>query len=273
MADPQANPATETSRGRSDGPPSGQSAQPKSQGAQGSGAQGSGAQGSGQGSTQSSTMGTEASGLQSRSAEPRSFDETRSGQGAAAEALTQPGQTLAEGGRQFAEQSRRAGRQVADSWRQAFDPLLSMQYEMSQWFDDMFRNAFGFRHAPSAHPLRPLGLGAISMLGLPPADMKETDEAHVLAVELPGLRREDVDLSIEGDSLVITGHKSEESDDASATYRVSERRYGRFERVFPLPLDVDRSRIEAQFRDGVLRITLPKSATAASPRSRIEIRS
>lgn len=254
MADPQANPATETSRGRNDGPPSGQTAQQKTQGAQ------------------SSVSGTETSALQSKPGEPRSFGETRSGQGTAAELLTQPTQTLAEGGRQFAEQSRRASRQVAESWRQAVDPLLAMQFEMSQWFDDMFRHTFGFRHAPSAHPFRPIGLGALGMLGLPPADLKETDQAHILAVELPGLRREDVDLSVDGDTLVITGHKSEESDDAAATYRVSERRYGRFERVFPLPLDVDRGRIEAQFKDGVLRITLPKNPSAASPRSRIEIK-
>ena len=47
---------------------------------------------------------------------------------------------------------------------------------------------------------------------------------------------------------MVSGQKAEESDDASATYRVSERRYGRFERSFPLPPDVDRARIEAQFR-------------------------
>jgi HSP20 family protein len=160
---------------------------------------------------------------------------------------------------------------VADSWRQAFDPLLAMQYEMSQWFDDMFRHAFGFRQTPGALALRPLGLGAASLFGLPPADMKETAEAHILAVELPGLAREDVDLTIEGDQLVISGHKAEDSEDATAAYRVSERRYGRFERAFPLPPDVERSRIAAQFKDGVLKVTLPKNPTAAARRSRIEI--
>ena len=165
MADPQATPATDTSRSRNDGQPPGQTAQPK-------GAQSHAAQ----------------SAASKPAAEPRSFEETRSGQGAAAELLMQPGQTLAEGGRQLAEQSRRAGRQMADNWRQAFDPLMAMQYEMSQLFDDMFRHAFGFRQSPGAHPFRPLGLGAISLFGLPPTDMKETGEAHILAVELPGPR-------------------------------------------------------------------------------------
>ena len=56
-----------------------------------------------------------------------------------------------------------------------------------------------------------------------------------------------------------------------ATYRVSERRYGRFERSFPLPPDVDRGHIAA-LKDGVLKITLPKNPAAATPRSRIEIK-
>jgi HSP20 family protein len=248
MADPQANPATETSRTRADGPPASQGAQPKSPAAH--------------------SAATPAA----APSESRSFEATRSGQGAAAEALSQAAQPLVGGGRQLAEQSRRAGRQVADSWRQAVDPLLAMQFEMSQWFDDMFRHTFGFHHTPSAHPLRPLGLSAVSLFGLPPADMKETDAAHILAVELPGLTRQDIDLTIDGDALVVTGHKAEETDDASATYRVSERRYGRFERSFPLPPDVERSHIEAQFKDGILKITLPKNPAAATPRSRIEIR-
>jgi HSP20 family protein len=209
---------------------------------------------------------------QTAKAEPRSFNETHSGQGGAAEALSQATQPLVEGGRQFAEQSRRASRQVADSWRQAVDPLLAMQFEMSQWFDDMFRHTFGFRHAPSTHPLRPFGLGAVSLFGLPPADMKETEAAHILGVELPGLTRQDIDLTIDGDALVVCGQKTEENEDASASYRVSERRYGRFERSFPLPPDVDRDHIQAQFKDGVLKITLPKSPGASPPRSRIEIR-
>ncbi|HWF76843.1 MAG TPA: Hsp20/alpha crystallin family protein [Caulobacteraceae bacterium] len=205
-------------------------------------------------------------------AEPRSFNQSRSGQGAAAEAFAQATQPLVEGSRQLAEQSRRASRQVADNWRQAVDPLLAIQFEMSQWFDDMFRHAFGFRQPAGASPMRPFSVGAASLFGLPPADMKETDAAHILAVELPGLTREDIDLTIDGDALVVCGHKAEETDDASATYRVSERRYGRFERSFPLSPDVDRSHIAAQFKDGVLKITLPKNPAAATARSRIEIK-
>lgn len=213
-------------------------------------------------------------------AEHRSFEQSKAQTGRAAAAASSPAdiaqtaaQPVIDGGRQMAEQGRRAGRQVADAWRQAVDPLLAMQYDMSQWFDDVFRQTFGFRGAPAAHPFRPMGhLSAASLFGMPPADMRETETAHLLEIELPGLSRDDVDLSIGGDTLVVCGHKAEESDDASAAYRVSERRYGRFERVFPLPPDVDRARISAQFRDGLLKITLPKNPAAAAQREKIEIK-
>lgn len=208
--------------------------------------------------------------------EPRSFDQERTGGRPSAMGEGQAGtlaraaEPMIDGGRQLAEQGRRASRQMADAWRQAADPLLAMQFEATQWFDDLFRQTFGFRAAPMA--FRPMGHLSPALFGLPPAELRETKGAHVLAIELPGMTREDVDLSIQGDTLVVSGHKAEENEDASASYRVNERRYGRFERAFPLPADVERGRIEAQFRDGVLKVRLPKAADAAPQRARIEIK-
>jgi HSP20 family protein len=219
---------------------------------------------------------------QGAAAEPRSFGETKTGEprgesvaqpARAAEALAQAAQPAIEGGREIAEQGRRATRQMADAWRQAIDPVLAMQYDFSQMFDDLFRQTFGFRAAPTTHPLRPFAhLSAVNLLGLPPADLKETETAHQLAIEVPGLTRDDIDLSIVGDTLVVCGHKAEETQDASATHRFSERRYGRFERAFPLAPDVDRAGIDARLDNGVLKITLPKQASAAPQRARIEIK-
>ena len=96
--------------------------------------------------------------------------------------------------------------------------------------------------------------------------------AYELAVELPGLTREDIDISLRGDALTIQGQKAEESEDTQASYRVSERRFGRFERTFALPDDVDTSKIDASFRDGVLRIALPKTPEAAERQLKIEIK-
>ncbi|MFI4934192.1 MAG: Hsp20/alpha crystallin family protein [Caulobacterales bacterium] len=175
-------------------------------------------------------------------------------------------------GEQVAEAGRRAGQQMAEAWRNTLDPFMAMQFDVNRWFDEMWRQTLGFSPAPALQAMRPFRqLGAASLFGLPPADLKETKDAYLLDVELPGLTKAEVDISVQGDRLIICGHKAEETEDASAAYRVSERRFGRFERSFALPPDVDRHRIEAQFRDGVLKIGLPKDQQAAPERSKIEI--
>jgi HSP20 family protein len=208
---------------------------------------------------------------QSTSAEPRSFRE--------AELLRSDGSPSAlagpavEAGRRFAETGRYAGRQISEAWRLALDPLLAMQYDMSRMFDDVWRQTFGFRQPHAAHPLQTLGfLTTPGLFGQPPADLSETKDAHELDIELPGLAAKDIDISVEGDSLIVCGQKAQTSTEATAAYHLSERRYGRFERVFPLPPDINRDKIAAQFRDGVLKITLPKAPEVATPRKKIEVR-
>ena len=205
----------------------------------------------------------------STAAEPRSFREADR-RSDAPDALATP---AVEAGRRLAETGRYAGRQITEAWRMAFDPLLAMQYDMSRLFDDVWRQTFGFRQPHAAHPLQTLGLLTTpGLFGQPPADLSETKEAHELDIELPGLSAKDIDIAIEGESLVVCGQKAQTSSEATAAYHLSERRYGRFERIFPLPPDVDREKIAAQFRDGVLKITLPKDREAATQRKKIEVR-
>jgi HSP20 family protein len=203
--------------------------------------------------------------------EPRSFERDTSQ--SLEHRANQIAGTAGRGAARVASAGRTAGQGAVETWRRSFDPFLALQLEMNRWFDDLWRQAVGFR-APAAQMLRPFGhLAGPGFFAMPPADLQDTDEAHLLAIELPGLTREDVDISLDGDMLTVCGHKAEESENASATYRMSERRFGRFERSFPVPPDVDRTQISAQFRDGVLRITLPKDPIAGPRRSKIEIRS
>lgn len=182
-------------------------------------------------------------------------------------------QEAAETGRHLAETGRRAGREVAENWRASMEPFTAMQMEMNRWFDDAFRQVAGFGLFPALRAARPFATqGAAPLFGLPATDLKETDQAYLLDVELPGLSREDVDLAVNGDMLTLSGHKAETRDDASASYRISERRFGRFERAFPIPDDVQRDQIQAQFRDGVLKITLPRNPEAGPRRAKIEIK-
>ncbi len=206
--------------------------------------------------------------------EQRTFAGNGAGQ-AATQAANQGAELAhkaAETGRQLAETGRRAGREMAESWRGTLEPFTAMQMEMNRWFEDAFRHMTGFGFFPAMRAARPFAAaGAAPLLGLPATDIRESDQAYALVIELPGLGREDVEIGLDGDVITVSGHKAEEREDATAAYRVSERRYGRFERSFPIPADVERGRIEAAFKDGLLKITLPRNAAAAPKRAKIEI--
>lgn len=140
------------------------------------------------------------------------------------------------------------------------------------------------RYQPTTDPFSPLfegfmtpwwggGMGRMEpMLRAPQADVIESENDIRVEVEMPGLHPEDVDVSLEGNLLTISGEKREErtEGDERSTWHLSERRFGRFSRAFVLPRDVEQDQIQAQFEHGVLRVTIPKSERAR--RRRIEIR-
>lgn len=211
-------------------------------------------------------------------AERRTFNETgretretaRSGFEAARDAARQGAQTT----RQLTEQGRRAGMEIANLWREAFDPLLNAQMEASRYFEQLWRQTTGVGALPALYTARPFAAFSPGViLGLPPADVKETAQDYQLCLELPGMRLEELDIEMVGDMLTVRGQKREEREDARGSYRLSERRFGRFERSFPIPPDAEADRIDAQFKDGVLKVVLPKRASeAAPPTRRIEVR-
>lgn len=199
--------------------------------------------------------------------------ERRSFQDEARDRTAEAARAAGQAGRELAESTHRGLTEASDAWRQSFDPFMALQMDFGRMFDDFWRRASGFGPLPALRPARPFGaLSTTAFNGMPPADLKETDGGYRLSVELPGLDKEDVELSVRDGALIISGHKAEEKDEGGASYRMSERRYGRFERSFPLPQDIDREKIGASFRNGLLTIELPKSEAARARHSKIEIR-
>jgi len=90
-------------------------------------------------------------------------------------------------------------------------------------------------------------------------DLYEKDDALVLKASLPGLKPEDVDISITGDTLTIKGEIKAEEETARDNYHYRERRYGAFARSLTLPVSVNADQAEATFENGVLTLTLPKA--------------
>jgi HSP20 family protein len=86
------------------------------------------------------------------------------------------------------------------------------------------------------------------------------------------LKAEDVDVQTGGGRLTVCGRKREEGDERVGAYRVSERRFGQFERSFPIPADAESSRVDAAFRDGLLTVVLPKRAEAAGRAEHVQVK-
>jgi HSP20 family protein len=92
----------------------------------------------------------------------------------------------------------------------------------------------------------------------PAVDVKETQDALQFHVELPGLKKEDVEITIENNILTIAGERKFEKETKDENYHRLERSYGAFSRSFTLPTGVRSEQVEAKFENGVLAVTLPK---------------
>ena len=96
----------------------------------------------------------------------------------------------------------------------------------------------------------------------PPADVYEDDNKITLKMEVPGVKQEDLDIRIDGNTLSVSGERKFEKDEKKENFRRVERQYGSFSRLFELPSSADRENITANFKNGVLQIEVPKRAEA-----------
>lgn len=103
-----------------------------------------------------------------------------------------------------------------------------------------------------------------------PAEVLETDEELRFDLELPGVRTDDVSVTLENGVLTVNGEKKFQREQNDGDFRLFERRYGRFERVFRLPQNVIQDDVKATFQDGVLTIRLPKTEESKPRRIQIE---
>ncbi len=97
---------------------------------------------------------------------------------------------------------------------------------------------------------------------LPRVDISETDGEFVIKAEIPEVRKEDVKVGVDNGILTIQGERKQEKDEKKEKFHRVERYYGSFVRSFTLPDNVDEAGIRASFKDGMLNLTLPKSAVA-----------
>ena len=104
----------------------------------------------------------------------------------------------------------------------------------------------------------------------PPVDIYETEDHIVVAAELPGAKREDIDVSVVGDKLILRGNKPRERDSEDEHFHRMERQYGSFYRTFNLPQVTETDAITARLSQGILLVTLPKRQSSGI--GRIEVK-
>jgi HSP20 family protein len=128
--------------------------------------------------------------------------------------------------------------------------MLGMQRDINRMFDRLFRGG-----------LEEEGNLAASAWS-PAVDVAELDDRYEVKLELPGVPKDDVKISLEGDHLTVRGEKRQEKESKGKNYHRVERSYGAFQRSFTLPAHVRSEKVEAAFTDGVLTVTLPKAEEA-----------
>ncbi|MCS3726878.1 Hsp20/alpha crystallin family protein [Bradyrhizobium betae] len=153
-----------------------------------------------------------------------------------------------------------------DAWR----PLEALRKEVDRLFEDFSGDDFWRRPFRSLAGIERKLTKQFS--AAPAVDVSESDKAYEITVELPGMDEKDIEVNVANGALTIKGEKKEEKEEKQKDYYVSERRYGSFERYFGLPDGVDAGKIEAAFKNGVLKVTLPKTAEAQKPAKKIEVK-
>jgi len=119
--------------------------------------------------------------------------------------------------------------------------MMSLRDAMDRLFDDAFT--------------RPISVSGVS--GMPAIDMYQTNDDVVVKANLPGLKSEDVDITVTGETLTLRGEFKQEDVQKETNYHIREQRYGTFERSILLPTDVKAEKATADFENGILTITMP----------------
>jgi HSP20 family protein len=136
--------------------------------------------------------------------------------------------------------------------------ISSLQNEMNRMIDHFFRGVES-------------DYGMESGAWMPPVDLVENDEKITVKAEIPGINPKEINISIQDNTLIIKGEKKEEKEEKGKNYYRMERRYGSFARSINLPASVDTGKVTAEYKNGVLEISLQKKEEAKPKQINVKI--
>lgn len=141
--------------------------------------------------------------------------------------------------------------------------MLSPIGDFRREIDGLLGRFFGNEHEAAS--------GELSNWLVPSCNISESDESWMVTVDLPGMSKDDISVELRHGELWISGERKECSEEKNKTFHRTESHYGRFERGIRLGEDLDMEKVDAEYRDGVLRISVPK--TESSRTKHVEVKS
>jgi HSP20 family protein len=154
---------------------------------------------------------------------------------------------------------------------QAWRPFDTLRREVDRLFEDFTLNPFRLPLRRPAFDLEPFWQ-ADSWVAQPAIDLVERDNAFELTAEMPGLDEKNISVDVTNGVLTVKGQKEEDKVEKKQDFHLRERRFGSFVRSVRIPETVDADKIEASFKNGVLKVTLPKKPEAQKPTKKIEVK-
>lgn len=143
------------------------------------------------------------------------------------------------------------------------NPFAELQRQMGRLFDDFFSDV-------GLQPWR--GLAGIESGFYPRMEVAETEKELLVTAEVPGIEPKDVEITVADGVLTIKGEKKQATEEKKEGYYLAERTYGAFTRAVALPVEVDEGKIEATYKDGVLKIRLPKAENQKARAKKVEVK-
>lgn len=147
---------------------------------------------------------------------------------------------------------------MSDSGEELSGGFEKMRDEMERLMNEFF---------VSKNPLMSVSEG----VWRPPTDVYETPESFVIRMEISGMNREDINVDLDGDNLVIHGTRQDRASGSKVKYHQMEIKYTRFERVIPMPPHYDETDVKAEYREGFLVVTIPKKTTESARARSIQV--
>jgi len=142
--------------------------------------------------------------------------------------------------------------------------LISVEKEFSKLFDS-FNNRFGLKSSKEDEDFA-------NAVWSPLTDIREDEDKYSLHLDLPGVKKEDVKITFNNGQIAISGERNFEKEEKNSKYHHVERAFGKYYRAFNLPEKILEDKIDAEFKDGILKITIPKAEEAKPKQIEVKIK-